>query len=209
MERRLFSVAVLVSLLCLSAGASAQEKNELTGMIGRTFVSDHASIDTPTPGALLTSKAGLSFEGNYGRHLIGLGLIGLTAEVPFVVNVSESVRYNLNLVPKNYKSFFVTPALRANIFPGAGLSPWVSAGGGFGYFKANSTLEFGGPNPGGTGKATAIFQAGIGLDVKLFSHISLRGEARDFFTSVPQLNVDIGKSRQHNFFVGGGAVWHF
>ncbi len=56
---------------------------------------------------------------------------------------------------------------------------------------------------------TGIFQAGIGLDVKLFRYISVRGEARDFFTSVPQLNVDIGKSHQHNFFVGGGVVWHF
>jgi opacity protein-like surface antigen len=209
MERTLFWVAVIVSLVCLLAGASAQEKNELTGLIGRTFVSDHASVDTITPGALLTSKAGLSFEANYGRHLIDLGLIGLTAEVPFVVNVGEDVHYNLNLVPKNYKSFFVTPSLRANIFPGGGLSPWVSAGAGFGYFKANTTLEFGGPNPGDTGTTTAIFQGGIGLDVKLFSHISVRGEARDFFTSVPQLNVDIGKSRQHNFFVGGGVVLRF
>jgi hypothetical protein len=70
-------------------------------------------------------------------------------------------------------------------------------------------LEFGGPNPDDTGKTTAVFQAGIGLDVKLFSHVSVRGEARDFFSGVPPLNVDIGKSRQHNFFVGGGAVWHF
>ena len=209
MERTLFLVAVLGSLACLIAGASAQEKNELTGLIGRTFVSDHASVDTITPGALLTSKAGLSFEANYGHRLIDLGIIGLTAEVPFVVNAGEDVHYNLNLVPKNYKSFFVTPSLRANLFPGGGLSPWVSAGGGFGYFKANSTLEFGGPNPGDTGKTSAIFQAGFGLDVKLFSHVSVRGEARDFFSGVPPLNVDIGKSRQHNFFVGGGAVWHF
>ncbi len=147
MERPLFSVAVLALLVCLIAGASAQEKNELTGMIGRTFVSDHASVDTTTPGALLTTKAGLSLQANYGRHLIDLGLIGLTAEVPFVINVGEDAHYNLNLVPKNYQSFFVTPSLRANIFPGFPLSPWVSAGGGFGYFKENSTLEFGGPTP--------------------------------------------------------------
>jgi hypothetical protein len=208
MERTLI-LAVLVSLVCVIPDASAQEKNELTGVIGRTFVSDHAAIDTNTPGALITTKAGLSLEANYGRHLIDLGLIGLTAEVPFVVNFGEDVQYNLNLLPRNYKSFFATPSLRANIFPGSGLSPWVSAGGGVGYFKSNSTLEFGGPNSGDTGKTTAVFQAGIGLDVKLFSHVSVRGEARDFFSGVPPLNVDIGKSRQHNFFVAGGAVWHF
>src|SRR5262245_61989070 len=86
MAGKLFSLRVVVSLIVLVAAANAQ-RNELTGIIGRTFVSDHASIDTSTPGALLTSNAGLSLEGNYGRHLLDLGLVGLTAEVPFVVNL--------------------------------------------------------------------------------------------------------------------------
>jgi hypothetical protein len=209
MGRALFSFAVLASLVGLTSGAPAQEKNELTVLIGRTFVSDHAAPGTGTPGALLTSGPGLSLEASYGRRLIDLGILGLTAELPFVVNFGENVHYNLNLVPKDYKSFFVTPALRANLFPDSGISPWVSAGGGFGYFKANSSLEFGGANPGDTGTATGIFQMGAGLDVKLLSSLSLRGEARDFYSGVPQLNVDIGKSRQHNIFVGAGVIWHF
>ena len=86
-----------------------------------------------------------------------LGLVGLTAEVPFVVNVKENVHYQLNLVPKDYRSFFVTPSLRANLFPDNGLSPWVSVGGGFGYFKESSTLEFSGPNPGKTGTTSGSF----------------------------------------------------
>ena len=77
-------------------------------------------------GALLTSGAGFSLEANYGRRLMDLGIVGLTGEVPFVVNVGENAHYNLNLVPKDYKSFFVTPSLRANLFPGSGLSPWQS-----------------------------------------------------------------------------------
>ena len=52
-------------------------------------------------------------------------------------------------------------------------------------------------------------QAGVGLDVKLSIDFSLRGEARDFWSGVPDLNVNTGKSRQHNIFVGGGVVWHF
>jgi Outer membrane protein beta-barrel domain len=209
MARTLFSVASLVLLAGLIPAASAQEKNELTGLIGRTFVSDHASIDTSAPGALLTSASGLSVEANYGRRLMDLGIVGLTAEVPLVVNFGENVHYPVNLVPKDYKSFIVTPSLRANLFPDSGISPWVSAGGGFGYFKTNSTLEFGGTNPGDTGTTSAIFQIGVGLDVKLFSRLSLRGEARDFYSGVPPLNVDIGKSRQHNIFVGAGVVYHF
>jgi hypothetical protein len=209
MRRTIFLAAILGSLGTLISVASAQDRNELSGLIGRTFVSDQGVTGTSTPGALLTSGAGISVEGNYGRRLLDLGLVGLTGEVPFVVNFHENVHFDLNLVPKDYKSFFVTPSIRANLFPGNGLSPWVSAGGGFGYFKEKSTLEFGGPNPGKTGTTTGIFQMGVGLDVKLFSRVSLRGEARDFFTGIPQLNVDTGKSRKHNFFVGAGVVWHF
>jgi hypothetical protein len=82
-------------------------------------------------------------------------------------------------------------------------------GGGFGYFNENAALESGAANPGKTGTTTGVFQIGGGLDVKLLSRLSLRGEVRDFFSGVPQLNVDIGKSRQHNFFVGAGVIFHF
>jgi hypothetical protein len=82
-------------------------------------------------------------------------------------------------------------------------------GGGLGYFKENSTLEFGGPNPGKTGTTSGVLQLGAGLDVKLYDRLRVRGEVRDFYSGVPQLNVDIGKSRQHNFLVGGGVVYPF
>jgi hypothetical protein len=196
-------------LVGLTSGACAQERNELTGLIGRTFVSDHAVTSTSTLGALLTSERGLTVEVNYGRRLFDSAIAGLTAEVPVVVNFGEKTHYDLNLVPKDEKSFFVTPALRANLFPDNGILRWVSAGGGLGYFKENSTLESGGANPGKTGTTTGVFQFGAGLDVKLFSRLSVRGEVRDFFSGVPQLNVDIGKTRQHNFFVGAGVVYHF
>jgi opacity protein-like surface antigen len=209
MKRTIFLAAVLGSLVTLISGASAQERNELTGLLGRTFVSDQGVTGTSTPGALLTSGHGLSFEANYGRRLLDFGLVGLTGEVPFVVNLGENVHYDLNLVPKDYKSFFVTPSLRANLFPDNGLSPWVSVGGGVGYFKESSSLEFFGTNPGKTGTTTGVFQIGGGLDVKLLSRLSVRGEVRDFFSGIPQLNVDTGKSRQHNFFVGAGVVYHF
>jgi hypothetical protein len=209
MARKLFLFAVVLSWISLISMAGAQERNELTGIIGRTVISDHAVVDTSTPGALLTSGAGLSFEVNYARRLVNFGLVGLTGEVPLVINTGENVHYDLNLVPKDYKSIFVTPSLRANLFPENGISPWVSVGGGFGYFKESSTLEFGGPNPGETGTTSGIFQLGAGLDVRLFSRFSVRGEVRDFYTGVPQLNVDIGKSRQHNLFVGAGVVWRF
>jgi hypothetical protein len=32
---------------------------------------------------------------------------------------------------------------------------------------------------------------------------------RDFWSGTPNILVDTGKSRQHNYFVGGGVVWRF
>ena len=208
MTRTLFSALFLVSLL-LPPGAVAQERNELTGIIGRTFVSDQGVTGVVAIDTNLHSGNGITFEANYGRRLIDLGLVGLTGELPFVVNFKQDIHFDVNLVPKDYKSFFITPSIRANVFPHAGLSPWVSVGGGFGYFKENSTLEFGGTNPGKTGTTSGVLQIGLGLDVRLFRTLSLRGEMRDFYSGVPQLNVDTGKTRQHNYFVGGGVVWHF
>ncbi len=101
MKRTIFLAAVLGSLVTLISGARAQERNELTGLLGRTFVSDQGVTGTSTPGALLTSGHGLSFEANYGRRLLDFGLVGLTGEVPFVVNLGENVHYDLNLVPKD------------------------------------------------------------------------------------------------------------
>jgi hypothetical protein len=43
-----------------------------------------------------------------------------------------------------------------------------------------------------------------------FRSLSIRGEARDFWSGTPNLPLaDTGKSRQHNYFVGGGVIWHF
>jgi hypothetical protein len=209
MARTLFFVAVLVSLGALVSGANAQAKNEFAGMIGRTFISDHAATDTATPGALVTSSAGLTFEVNYGRRLKDFGIVGLTVEVPAAFNFDQKIHYNLNLVPKDYTSIFVTPSLRANFFPDSGFSPWLSAGGGFGYIRSSSDLEYGGPNPGDRGATSGVFQFGAGMDLRVFRTLSVRGEVRDFYAGVPQINVDIGKGHQHNFFVGGGVVWHF
>ena len=119
-----------------------------------------------------------------------------------MVNPDEDVHAYTNPF-LGYRSYFVTPSARLNVFPDAAVSPWVSFGGGFGHFSGNSGAA---PNNGNT---TGVLQGGLGLDVKMFGHFSLRGEARDFWSGVPQLDVNTGKSRQHNIFVGGGIVWHF
>jgi hypothetical protein len=203
--KRLLAGLFLGVLLC-STGI-AQEKNELAGTIGRTFIADQG---VPATGSTVHAGNGTSFEVNYARHILGNGtFLQLSLEVPAVFNPDEDLNYKFNLIPESYSSFFVTPGARLNLFADTAVSPWVSFGGGFGHFKESDTLVFGGKNPGSTGTTTGVFQFGIGMDVRVFHSLGLRGELRDFDSGVPQLNVDTGKSRQHNLYLGGGVVWHF
>jgi hypothetical protein len=163
-------------------GAAAQDKNELAGSIGRTFVSNQG-----VPGANFFDNEihfgnGLSFEVTYGRRILGSqdSLVTLTAEVPFVVNPDQDLNFGMNVIPESYSSFFVTPAARVNLFANTAISPWVSFGGGFGHFSESSNLVFFGPNTGQRGTTTGVYRLGAGLDVKVHGKLSLRGEFRDF-----------------------------
>jgi hypothetical protein len=205
-------IAVLAIVSILSALASAQDtKNELTGIIGRTIISDQGlkGADALTLNPFVRSGKGLTFEVNYARHLFFTPIFSVSGEVPAVFNFDEDLNSGDNVVPIDYKSYFVTPAVRLNLFPSTAVSPWVSFGGGIGHFSENKTLLYGGPNPGGS-STTGVLEDGLGLDVKLWSRFSIRGEFRDFWSGTPKLPLaDTGKTRQHNFFVGGGVVWHF
>jgi hypothetical protein len=205
--KRTWMVALLaVSMLPIAAAA---QENQVAGLIGRTFISDQGikgvSFDNPT----IHFGNGLTFEGNYSRHLLGSGFTRLSVEVPVVFNLDEDLNTGANVIPEGYKSIFVTPAARFNFFSMTAISPWVSFGGGVAFFKQSSELVFGGPNPGHTSTTTSALQGGLGLDVRFHPKFSVRGEVRDFYTGVPSLNVDTGKSRQHNYFVGGGIIYHF
>ena len=208
MSLKRLTIVCLCAVMTLVAHAAAQ-KNELAGLVGRTFISNQGIKGATFLNNEVRFGNGWTFEVNYAHRVLGAGFASVFLELPAVVNVNEKLNTGLNLIPENFKSYFVTPAARLNVLSDTAISPWVSLGGGYGHFSESSTLVFGGPNPGKTGTSTGILQAGVGLDVRTFDRFSLRGEARDFWSGVPQLNVDTGKSRQHNIFVAVGIVWHF
>jgi hypothetical protein len=202
------TIAALVAVCTFVAQATAQ-RNELSGLVGRTFISDQGIKGGTFFDNNVHFGNGLTFEANYARRVLGVGIASVSLEVPVVVNWDEDLNSDARQIPQSFKSYFVTPAARLNVFSDTAISPWVSFGGGFGRFSESSTQLSALPNTGKTGTTTGALQAGVGLDVKVFHRFSLRGEARDFWSGVPQLNVDTGKSRQHNIFVAGGLVWRF
>ncbi len=211
-------IAVLTVAMCMAcASAEAQEQpNELSGILGRIFISDQGihGPDAPTINPFVRSGKGLTFEVNYSRRLLGNAVYAISGEVPAAFNLDEKLGSGGPVVPTDYQQIFVTPSFRVNFFPETAVSPWVSFGGGFAHFSENSQLIYrAGPNPGKS-TTSGVMQGGFGLDVNPFEHrysrLGFRLDVRDFWSGTPDLPLaDTGKTRQHNFFVGGGVIWHF
>ena len=207
--KQLWIAALAVVALVSSPAGAQDEKNQLTGIVGRTFISNQGIRGATFSNPLLHFGNGLTLEVNYSRYVITNPLFALSGEVPVVFNLDEDGNSGANVVPSDYRSYFITPAARVNLFPAMAVSPWVSFGGGLGHFSENSSLISGGTNPGKS-KTTGVLQGGFGLDVKIWRRISIRGEVRDFWSGEPDFPLaPTGKTRQHNFLVGAGAIWHF
>jgi opacity protein-like surface antigen len=201
----------LFATMLMASAVGQDEKNLLGGTFGHTFISDQG-IKAAIPGNTIHSGKGWSFDVEYGRRFLVTPLFSVSGEVVAMLNPDEDLNagaYQFAVVPANYKQVFVTPAARLNVFPTTAVSPWVSFGAGFGHFSQDSTLDFGGSNPGKS-TTSAVIQAGLGLDVKLTTRVYLRGEVRDFWSGEPDFPLaPTGHSRQHNYFVGVGAYWRF
>ena len=184
----------------------------MTGILGRIFISDQGITgpNAPSVNPFVRSGKGLTFEVNYSRFLIFHPVYAVSGEVPAAFNLDEDLNSGSGVVPIDYKQIFVTPSVRVNLFPGTAVSPWVSFGGGFGHFSENSQLLYqAGPNPG-TSTTSGVLRGGLGLDVRFWHRFSIRGQVRDFWSGEPDFPLaDTGKTRQHNYFVGGGVIWHF
>ena len=210
MKRSTIAVLLAVFLVCLISPRALAQKNEVSGLIGRTFVSNQGIIGSTSFDPNVHFGKGLTFEINYARTFLGNALYSLAVEVPFVWNPDQDLHAAPPAqVPEQYASYTVTPSARLNLFPEVAFSPWVSFGGGFSHFGTSSRTVFGLPNPDSTGTNSGVLQGGAGIDVKLIRSFKIRLAVRDFWSGVPQLNVDTGRNRQHNFLVAGGVVYRF
>jgi hypothetical protein len=208
---------LVVAALVLVSSALAQDLNratpvnELSVTAGRTFVSTQ-TIQNPIPNdpnPNIHFGNEVSFDVNYARLLMSHKLLGLYAEVPVAIVYHTDLNTYENEIPHNISALFMTPSVRLDFFSGQAVTPWVSAGGGYGRFWNASSLVWGGTNPGPSGTNTGVVQFGVGLDVWPWHRWGGRIEARDFYSGAPDLNVDTGRSRQHNYYVGIGVIHRF
>jgi len=199
-------VLVLVSSALAQDSSNLAEVNELSLTAGRTFVSTQTVPSTGLP-IHFGNEETVAF--NYGRLLKSHKIFGLYAELPVAMYFRMDLNYHLGTTPEDIGALFATPSVRLNFFSGQGVTPWVSVGGGYGRFREAPLTLYEKPNLGPTGTNTGVVQFGAGLDVWIWHRWGARFEARDFYSGVPDLNVDTGRSRQHNYYVGVGVAHRF
>ncbi len=205
-------LAVLVVPVLVLVSSALAQVNELSLTAGRTFVSTRTIVNDPVqndfdPRIHFGNEESVAFD--YARLLKTHKIFGLYAEVPVAVYFRMDLNTDQNQIPKDIGALFVTPSVRLNIFSGDSVTPWVSAGGGYGRFREAPVRNFFGPNPGATGTNTGVIQFGAGLDVWFWHTWGARFEARDFYSGLPDYTVDTSGSRQHNYYVGVGVIHRF
>ena len=77
MSLKHLTIGALVAVCTFVAQAAAQ-KNELTGIIGRTFISNQGIQGAPSYDPELRFGNGLTFEVNYARHVLDGRPLGLS-----------------------------------------------------------------------------------------------------------------------------------
>lgn len=219
--------------LLLASGLSSAQSNEVSLSAGATFTTDQNLVTTltsqtpctPTTCFNTTStmkpSAAFTFEASYARRLIGAGPADIYVELPVMAtpghNVGTTFNSTLGFSASGSTSsslFFLTPSVRVSFLRSAGISPWVTVGGGW------ARLEQSGQNFN-----KAALQFGGGVDFKsILPHVILRAEARDFYaggalqtgpvavglgpTPVVLTNT-ISPLHQHHVFAGAGIVLRF
>lgn len=210
-KRLCVALLAVATILAVSA-AEQDEKNEVGGQLGRTFISDQGIQGATFFDPIIHSGKGLTFGGEYARRFWVTPVYAISAEGLFVYNRDTDLnagQYGHSVVPSDLKKLFITPAARLNLFPTTAVSPWVSFGVGFGHVSQNDQLIYGGTNPGKSTTSAAI-EAGLGIDVKVWSKLSIRSGVRDFWAGQPDFPLaPTGHTRQHNYLVNGGAFWRF
>jgi hypothetical protein len=82
--KQLWIVALAVVALVSSPATAQDEKNQLAGILGRTFISNEGIKGATFSNPFVRFGNGLTFEVNYSRYLITGPLFALSGEVPVV-----------------------------------------------------------------------------------------------------------------------------
>lgn len=188
-----FWSAALLSVLLLAGASAFAQKNEFAVEASGLFPSANNLSFDPS----------LGYQLNYARRFFGVPGASLYVEVPFLAGFTNNRTLTSLFTGQNYNSLYVTPGVKLKLLPAFPLSPYLAAGIGVAHFSASN---------GGPSQSNFAFDIGGGLDLKIFPHVSLRGEVRDFITDTPGLGFDVLQNlagKTNNVVASGGLVLRF
>ena len=115
--KRFWIAALFVVVTMLAASAAAQdEKNEIGGIIGRTFVSDQGIKGATYFDPIIHFGKGLSFEAEYARRFLVTPIYAISAEVPFMYDHNMKLnagQYGFAVVPTSLQLLLLLLRQRA------------------------------------------------------------------------------------------------
>jgi hypothetical protein len=184
-----------------------RKKNELGLTLGPELIPSRSAASQP-----LDFANSVVFGANYARRLAG-DKTQFYLQVPFAAAPRHDISTRNFGSIRNLATLYVTPSLRVQFEGRSRLSPWISAGFGYGLYEGSMLLFGGSKNPRRyTSSSTAQFGAGVDLrtGLKIIFPIRLRGEVRDFYTvSSPAFGIPMNGPGQHNVQASGGIVLSF
>ena len=144
-----------------------------------------------------------ALEGTVAHKLVGVPLFSLAVELPVAGSFSSSIpTLSGTSIAKSYTSLFITPGLRVRLAPSFPISPYLSAGLGYGRFNRQLT------NGTSSANSTLALDIGGGVDLRILPFVSLRAEVRDYNSGGLGLE-SLALGRQNNLFVTAGVAIRF
>ena len=193
---------ILAACLLFSLSALAQ-KNEAGVTFGGMFTVGAKgnaiceAIPVCPTNVDISLAPSFALNGSFAHRVADFKAAALFVEFPLLANPS---RGQGSFLTSNFSTLFFTPSLRVQFAPSASISPFLSAGAGFGHFS-------------GVGSDTRwATQFGGGLDFKThLPHLGFRVEVRDYINGTPSIGnlVNITAGHMHQIYTGGGVVLKF
>jgi hypothetical protein len=200
-----FAVIVVLMAPLLHA-----QSNELSATVGVAFSPDAKGILTCgeliicgiPPGTIgnISYGFGFSWQATYAHRLANFHAASLYLELPAVGSPSRTGPGPFP-APSEFSTIFFTPSAQFKFLPGSWISPFASAGGGFGHFRTRSSSA-----------STGAIQLGGGVDFRTpLRVLAVRTELRDFITGRPNMVAFNGFTSNHfqHMFAGAGVVVKF
>lgn len=218
----LIGLALATSVCCLPVLAQErQERNEVGLQIGGIVTPSQGLAQganligpggTTLPTQDLPIASSLTLGAEYDRAVLQRQKFAIDGGIDFLaspldVKLSQSSQNAIG----QYAFVFLTPHVRLKFHPQRAFSPWLLFGGGYARLRESAPTAV---SSFKSGTNTGTFVFGGGVDTRPVIHIrkigvGFRLEVRDFYSGLPNYNVNVGGGLQTNLAFTGGLLLKF